>query len=147
MRVVESWNSYHDNKAAKYSKCWIAQTTDLGTPVFKLGRDVLLEIWKCTHIYTNFLRKSDPFKYQSAQFWTKFSQKLANFPKIWPTFGSDLENFENRPIQIPNSAFYLTRGHWFTRRLILLPMFAAHPRRVFFFLYWAPTNGSWTGGN
>ena len=47
-----------------------------------------------------------------SQFWLKFGQIL-----------------KNRPILIPDFAFY--KGHSYTKRLILLPILAAHPRRVF----------------
>ena len=49
---------------------------------FDFGRDVLLEIWKLTFTFTKFPRNSDPFIYQSTQFWTKFDQNYLIFPKF-----------------------------------------------------------------
>ena len=104
--------------------------------VLKFGfvRDVCRHwIWKLTHINTSVPRKSNPFIYQSAQFWAKFWTKLAIFSKIllnlsqlWLKFGQILQN---RPIHIPHFAF--DKGYSCTKRLILLPMLAAHPCRVF----------------
>ena len=91
---------------------------------FGFGRDVPLQNLK-VHSYTKFSRKSDPFIYLSAQFWAKSYSKSPNFSKmltqIW-------RNFENGFIyifrHIPNFAF--VRCHSYTKRLILLPILAAH---------------------
>ena len=93
---------------------------------FGFGRDMLPQNLKEDPYKYQFFKKSDTFIYQLAQFWAKFWAKLHNFSKL----------FKNWPIHIPNSAFI--RGHSSAKRLILLSMLVARPRRVFCIEYSPP---------
>ena len=101
--------------------CWVYSS---------FGKNVKEDPWIQISI---FQEKSDPFIYQSVQFWAKFWAKSPDFSNIflnlsqfWLKFG---ELLKNRPILIPNFAFY--KEYSYTKRLILLPMLVAHPHRVF----------------
>ena len=87
-------------------------------------------IWKQTHTNTNFSRKSDPFIYQLDQFSAKFWAKSSDFPKIFLNL-SQFWKIDPFIYQI----LHFIKGHSYTKRLILLPMLAAHPRRVFYTEY------------
>ena len=111
-----------------------------GVIKFGFGRDVLLGLWNLMHTNTNFPRKSDPFTYQSAQFRAKFWPKLlfffSNFLRVKPI----LAQIKKKKID-PFIYHILHKGHWYTRRLILLPMLAA--RSLGSFVLSTPPPGSW----
>ena len=111
---------------------------------FGFGRDVPPRNLKVDPYNTNFSRKSDPFMYQLVQFvakfWAKspdFSKFFLNLSQFWLKFG---ELLKNQPIHIP--ILHFIRGHSYTKRLILLPMLATHPRRVFCIKY-PPPGHNW----
>ena len=86
--------------------CWEFESGPIQIPIFK--------------------GKSDPFIYQSAWFWAKFWSNYLNFSilaQIW----DNSEKVNPFMYQI----WHLRRGHWCSKRLILLPIFAARPCRVF----------------
>ena len=59
--------------------------------------------------------------YQSCYFGPNFSHNQPIFIKIWANFGINLGKFKKRSIHY--QIFHFIRGYWYTRRLILLPMF------------------------
>ena len=70
---------------------------------------------------------------QSAQSWAKFWTKLPIFSKIFlilSQFWPNLAKFW-KIVPFIYQILHFIRGHSYTKRLILLPMLAAHPRRVF----------------
>ena len=78
---------------------------------FGFGRDMLLGIWKWTHIYTNFPRKSDPFTYQLAWFRAKFLTSISWFfflsvSYIWANFDSNFVCYKGS--EIHKEAHYTT---------------------------------------
>ena len=74
------------------------------------GRDILLRNLKVDPYKYQFSRTSNPFIYQSAQFWIKFWAKSFDFSKIFLNLSQFWLKFEkilkNRLIHIPNFAFY-----------------------------------------
>ena len=92
--------------------------------------------------------KLDPYTYQLSKkkwlihipiglIWGKILTKI-----IWFFFSSNFLKFESSFWKIWKidpfiyKILHKIRGHWYTRRLIMLPMLAAHPRKGL--LYWVP---------
>ena len=88
-------------------------------------------IWQQTHTNTQipiFQEKVIHSICQSDQFYAKFWTKLPDFSKDF--FGSNLGKFWKIDPFIYKTLHFI-RGHLCTKRLILLPMLVAHPRRDF----------------
>ena len=85
-------------------------------------------IWQQTHTNTNFSRKSDPFNMPIGPILRQILNKITKFSKDF--FGSHLGKFWKIEPFIYKTLHFI-RGHLCTKRLILLPMLVAHPRRVF----------------
>ena len=85
-------------------------------------------IWQQTHTNSNFARKSDPFNMPIGPIFAKFWTKLPDFSKDF--FGSNLGKFWKIDPFIYKTSHFI-RGHSCTKRLLLLSMLVAHPRRVF----------------
>ena len=92
------------------------------------------KIWKFLYKCLFFLKKKWPIHILTGpilgQILSKITQFFQNFPKFEPILAQIWEILKNWSIHIPNSAF--TRGHSYTKRLILLPMLVAR------LLYWVP---------
>ena len=89
-------------------------------------------IWQQTHTNTNFSRKSDPFNMPIGPILRQILNKITKFSKEF--FGSHLGKFWKIEPFIYKTLHFI-RGHLCAKRLILLPMLVAHPRRVFWTEY------------
>ena len=96
---------------------------------FGFGRDVPQRNLKVDPYKYQFFKKKWPIHIPIGPIWAKspkFSIIFLNLSQFWLKFGKILKN---QLIHVPNFAFYM--DHSYTKRLILLPMMAAHPYRVF----------------
>ena len=101
-----------------------------GVLKFGFGRDVPPWNLKVDYTNTSFSSQNNSFIYQLAQFLGQILNKITNlfqhFLKFWLRFGQIVKN---RPFIY--QILHFIRGHSYAKRLILLPMLAAHPHRVF----------------
>ena len=113
----------------------------VGLLKFGFGRDVQPRNLKVDPYKYQFFKKKWPIHIPFGPIFGKILSRIARFfqnflkfepvlAQIWASFGSNLENFwKINPFIY--QILYFIRGHSYTKRLMLLPMLAAHPRRVF----------------
>ena len=101
---------------------------------FGFGRDVPPRNLKVDPYKYQFFKKKWPFHKAIGPILAQiFEQNRLIFPKfsyIWANFGSNLGTFWKIEPFIYQILSFVS-GHWYTKKLILLPMLETRPRRVF----------------